>query len=410
MKYDVIVVGAGAAGLFAAANISEGTVLVLEKNKNAGRKLLIAGGGKCNFTNLEDRKDLINRYFGKKNFAKPAIFNFPPNELIAYFNRNGLKTVTDEEERVFPESMNGRDVLRMMLNLCRKNGVKMLYSSPVIGIKRENDRFYVTAKKSVYESKFIVIATGGKSYPWTGSEGDGYRFAKMFGHKIVDPEPALTPVKIENRFEELAGITLKRKRVSVYRKGEKIAEIEGNVLFTHNGLSGPAVLNLSRAMNRGDVISISLADFTNKETLLGDVKRKLNENGKKSIVNIIRLYDIPYKLALHVLKAAGVDYGTKAAGMKKNDIIKVAENLFPEYIVNSKYGFKKAMLTSGGVATDEIKSRSMESKLVKGLYFVGEIIDVDGKSGGYNLQFAFSSGKLVADDINRKIQDDKFNK
>jgi len=402
--YDVIIIGAGAAGLFTAANIRGGSVLLLEKNERAGIKLVISGGGKCNFTNMLETNDMIEHYFDKKYFVKPAIFNFSPNDLIKYFNKKKLKTVTDEEGRVFPESMSSVDVLNLILNQCIKNKVKIIYSSPVISIRKANNRFFIQSEKGFYESKYTVITTGGRSYPSTGSEGDGYRFAKAFGHKIINPEAALTPIKVKNGFEKLSGITVKRKRISVYREGEKIAETTGDILFTHTGLSGPAVLNLSRMIKAGDIIVVSLTNFKNMESLLFDIKCKIAENGKKSVVNIIRLYDIPYKMARHVLKSSGVEYRERAGDMTRVEIRKVVENLFPEYQVERKYGFKKAMLTRGGVTTNEINSHTMESKLINGLYFAGEIIDVDGESGGYNLQFAFSSGKLVANDINRKLK------
>lgn len=404
MIYDVIIIGAGAAGLFTAANIRGGSVLLLEKNERAGIKLVISGGGKCNFTNMLETNDMIEHYFDKKHFVKPAIFNFSPNDLIKYFNKKKLKTVTDEEGRVFPESMSSVDVLNLILNQCIKNKVKIIYSSPVISIRKANNRFFIQSEKGFYESKYTVIATGGKSYPSTGSEGDGYRFAKAFGHKIINPEAALTPIKVKNGFEKLSGITVKWKRISVYREGEKIAETTGDILFTHTGLSGPAVLNLSRMIKAGDIIVVSLTNFKDTESLLFDIKCKIAENGKKSVVNIVKLYDIPYKMARHVLKSSGVEYRERAGDMTRVEIRKVVENLFPEYQVERKYGFKKAMLTRGGVTTNEINSHTMESKLINGLYFAGEIIDVDGESGGYNLQFAFSSGKLVANDINRKLK------
>ncbi len=404
MIYDVIIIGAGAAGLFTAANIRGGSVLLLEKNERAGIKLVISGGGKCNFTNMLETNDMIEHYFDKKHFVKPAIFNFSPNDLIKYFNKKKLKTVTDEEGRVFPESMSSVDVLNLILNQCIKNKVKIIYSSPVISIRKANNRFFIQSEKGFYESKYTVIATGGKSYPSTGSEGDGYKFAKAFGHKIINPGAALTPIKVKNGFEKLSGITVKWKRISVYREGEKIAETTGDILFTHTGLSGPAVLNLSRMIKAGDIIVVSLTNFKDTESLLFDIKCKIDENGKKNMVNIVKLYDIPYKMARHVLKSSGVEYRERAGDMTRVEIRKVVENLFPEYQVERKYGFKKAMLTRGGVTTNEINSHTMESKLVNGLYFAGEIIDVDGESGGYNLQFAFSSGKLVANDINRKLK------
>ncbi|MCD6246171.1 aminoacetone oxidase family FAD-binding enzyme, partial [candidate division WOR-3 bacterium] len=344
MIYDVIIIGAGAAGLFTAANIRGGSVLLLEKNERAGIKLVISGGGKCNFTNMLETNDMIEHYFDKKHFVKPAIFNFSPNDLIKYFNKKKLKTVTDEEGRVFPESMSSVDVLNLILNQCIKNKVKIIYSSPVISIRKANNRFFIQSEKGFYESKYTVITTGGRSYPSTGSEGDGYRFAKAFGHKIINPEAALTPIKVKNGFEKLSGITVKRKRISVYREGEKIAETTGDILFTHTGLSGPAVLNLSRMIKAGDIIVVSLTNFKNMESLLFDIKCKIAENGKKSVVNIIRLYDIPYKMAKNVLKSSGVEYRERAGDMTRVEIRKVVENLFPEYQVERKYGFKKAML------------------------------------------------------------------
>ncbi len=404
MDYDVIIIGAGAAGLFAAANILSDRILVLEKSENAGRKIAIAGGGRCNFTNCTSREELINHYFEKRNFVKPATYDFPPKKLISYFNKNGLETFTDEKGRVFPKSMSGEDVVNLLLKLCKKNNAKIEYSAGVIGVEKNDGHFIVKTETEEYSSFFLIIATGGKSYPSLGTTGDGYRFAKMLGHRIEPPEPALTPVKTrEIRGKSLAGISVRDKWVFVLRNNKKIIVCRGDVLFTHKGISGPAILDLSRVIKSGDTIEIQLTDFSNEDELLYDFNCKIDKNGRKQIANLLSIYAIPNRLSAFIMERLGLDKTIRCGDLHKRDRKRIVKNLFFRCEVEKKFGFDKAMLTKGGANVWEINSRSLESKLVKGLYFAGEVIDVDGESGGYNLQFAFSSGKLAAESINKKL-------
>ena len=404
LYYDIVIIGAGAAGLFAAASIRKGNVLVLEKCEKSGNKIVISGGGRCNFTNYMTAEEMIEHYFEKKNFVKPAIYNLPPKDLIAFFKNRGLGIFTDDNGRVFPESMRGNDIRAILLRECNRGNVSIKYSETITTLKKSRGVFAVETDKAVYKSRFLIMATGGKSYPAVGTTGDGYKFAKMLGHGIVQLEPALTPVKIrENMGETLAGISIKEITVTVLRSDKKIIKKTGDLLFTHNGLSGPVILDLSRGIRRGDILKVSLTNFSNEEDLSRDFNGKIAKNGKKQIINLISMYGLPNRISVIVSKMSGLDKNTRCGDLSKRYRRKIVDNLFLKYHVEGKMGFKKAMLTRGGVDTREIDAHSLESKLVSGLYFAGEVIDVDGESGGYNLNFAFSSGKLVAKNISKKI-------
>ncbi len=405
-EFDLIVVGAGPAGLFCAASASGGgrKVLVLEKKRTPGRKLLISGSGRCNLTHDGEARDFLDHYGDHGRFLRPAILGFTNRDLIAFFENRGLSMTTLEGGKVFPVTQKARDVLGVLLSECEARNVEIACGKAATSIEKSGEEFLVACGIETYRSRTLVIATGGRSYPATGSAGDGYSFAEALGHSIAEVGPALAPILIRDYpFSDLAGISLPGARISIFR-GKKVKEHHGDVLFTHDGLSGPGILDLSRDIRAGDLLRVSFAGARRKEEIEGWLLAKSQEEGGRNLRSVLAELEIPARLASKVLELLEIPQDLKCASMTRRMRIDLAEGLsgFP-LIVDEVGGFDSAMVTRGGVALSEVGSKTMESKLVSGLYFVGEVLDVDGDSGGYNLQAAFSTGLLAAKSIRRRL-------
>lgn len=396
-RYDVIIAGAGPAGLFCAINISpRRRILILEKNPAPGKKFLLSGSGQCNFTHTGNISDFLKHYGDAANFVKPALSAFTNMQLVDFFESHGVKTAARGDGKIFPAGMKAEEILSLLLKLCRENSVDIRYSSHVQKISHSGAGFTVTAGEKKLTSENLVIAAGGSSYPSTGSSGDGFRLAASLGHRITEITPALTPLFIKNyRLGELSGISVKESRITIARSSRKIAHGEGDILFTPKGLSGPGILDLSRYALKGDRITVSLTD-KNTQEIESLLPEAIKRDGKKSIRNILKIFDLPERLADALLSAASVDPLKKAGEISREERNRIREliSAFP-FEIEEKGGFSIAMATAGGVSRDEINRKTMESKLVKGLYFAGEVIDVDGDTGGYNIQWAFSSGRAA---------------
>ena len=406
--WDLIVVGAGPAGLFCAAHAScrGRKILVLEKKISPGRKLLISGSGRCNLTHDGDPRAFLDHYGDHGRFLRPAILGFTNRDLVAFFEENGLSMITLEGGKIFPESQKSRDVLDVLLAECEARGVEIKCGKAATSISRSEDEFLVACGDETYRSRTLVIATGGRSYPATGSAGDGYSFAEGLGHSIAEIGPALAPVLIRDRpFSDLAGISLPGARISIFRgKSKKGKEHTGDVLFTHDGLSGPGILDLSRDIRAGDLLKVSFVGPMKKEEIERWLLGRSQEEGGRNLRSILSELAIPARLASKVLELLEIPQDLKCASMTRRMRIDLAEGLsgFP-MIVEEVGGFDSAMVTRGGVDLREVDSKTMESRLVPGLYFAGEVLDVDGDSGGYNLQAAFSTGFLAAERIRKRL-------
>lgn len=401
-RYDTIITGAGPAGLFCAINASsEGKrILLLEKNPGAGKKLLLSGSGQCNFTHTGSIQEFIKHYGSAANFVKPALSAFTNIQLVDFFESHGIKTTEREDGKIFPASMKSGDILSLLLKLCHEKQVEIIYSSQVKSVSYDGSGFTVSAGSAVYRSPHFVIATGGSSYPATGSSGDGFRLAESLGHTLTEITPALTPVYIRDyNLGPLSGISVRESRITLLRCDKKITSGRGDILFTPKGLSGPGILDMSRNIRSGDRITISLTDKSAQECedLLSGI---LKSEGKKSVRNILKVFDIPERLADALLEQAEIDPAKKSGEISRaeRNLILNLINSFP-FEIKEKGDFRIAMATAGGVNRDEIDRRTMESKILKGLYFAGEVIDVDGDTGGYNIQWAFSSGRAAGDSI-----------
>ena len=398
--FDIIIIGAGPAGLFCAANASATVknVLVIEKNPIPGKKLLLAGSGQCNITHDGPIRDFLAHYGVHGPFIKPALMNFPNAALISFFREHGLDMVTTAAGKVFPATLKSTDVLHILEQECSIHGVTMQYHSPVQEVHHAEGHFFVVTRETTYCGSSLVIATGGASYPGTGSTGDGYRFASSLGHTIVGPAPALAPVIADGYpFGDLAGISFESLHFSLWRDGKKVGSHRGDLLFTHQGLSGPGLLDYSRFIHPRDTIRLSFAGPVSKDEFVKDLTEKIAAHPVSNIKTIVLQYKIPERLVTTLLKLSGIPDDLTCAHLTKQQRNALVTNLLEFPITVGKLGgFQEAMVTRGGVSLQEIDPKSMESRLVPGLYFVGEVIDIDGDTGGYNLQASFSTGYLAA--------------
>ncbi len=404
--YDLIVVGGGPAGIFASIYAAKNglSVALLEKKSNIGKKILASGSGKCNLTHQGEVNDFLNRYGENGKFLKKALYNYKGDDLVNFIEFKGLKMIVMENGKFFPETMKSTDVLDILTEELNSLGVDTFIDTSVLSAIKEDDVFKVVTEKKNFLGKNLLLSTGGKSYPATGSEGDGYRIAKHFGHSIVEPRPALTPVYVNDYpYADLSGISFKNSKIELYRDGKKIKEHSGDILFTHNNLSGPGIIDFSRYFKKGDILYVN---FIGKEaeSLSREFIEASGKNGKQSIKRFLSGYRVPERFLKKVFKMLGIEDDTKLSELSKQNRSLLVNQLSRHEFVISKLGnFNVAMATAGGVSLKEVSPKTMESKLIKGLFFAGELLDIDGDTGGFNIQAACSMGVLVADSIKNNL-------
>lgn len=402
MIFDLIIIGAGAAGLMAAARASElgARVLILEKRAAPGTKLLITGNGRCNLTNnsLDNRSFALK--FGKKgSFLLSGLSKFSPTETIDFFSRQGLKTKVEAGGRVFPISNSSREVLDILISSIKKNGGVFNFSSAVKKIIYQGNKIkeIVTTDGKSLSAKNYIIATGGKSYPATGSTGDAYDWLRAAGHNIVEPMPSLAPLIFQDRFiKSLEGLSLKSVKLSMLAVDKKIASEDGDIIFTDNGLSGPAALNLSRHYPRNNENISVVIDFLPQRN-----ERELNNifSSKSNflIKNVVAEF-VPMRFALAILDLCHLEKNLTVNQIAKQDRNNLFKCLKAFSLDKPKLAdFTKAMLTKGGVELREIDNRTMRSRIISNLLVAGEMLDLDGPTGGYNLQVAWTTGYLAGE-------------
>lgn len=404
--YDVIVIGGGPAGLFTAIECAKKgqRIALLEKNKSCGRKLLMAGAGKCNITQAGDMAHFLTCYGENARFLKQALLAFSNEELLSFFRKRGLEFVTTDKGKVFPKSLKSQDVLRVLLSECERRGIEILYEQAVEEVLKNDETFMVRTSKECFGSRVVVVATGGLSYPHTGSTGDGYVFAKRFGHKIIPTKPALTPLKIKNyEWSDLSGTSFEALSYTHWRGGKKLGAYQGDFLLTHSGVSGPGIINYSRYMQAGDVIKCNFVGADSIELFRSKLTKRLSEGKKTLVKTVVRDLPLTKRFADKVLELCGIGEELKCAELTKATRQKLLTTL-TEYEMEVKElgGYHVAMVTTGGVSLKEIKPKTMESKKISNLYFVGEVLDIDGDTGGYNIQAAMSMAYLAAKAISEQ--------
>lgn len=439
MDADIIVVGGGASGLMAAGRVAQlgARVILLEKTDGIGKKVLVSGKTRCNLTNSADLKKFISMYGPNGRFLHSAFHCFFRPELIAFCERYNLKTKTERGGRIFPLSDNARDVVDVFKKYLSENNVRIISRSAVDKINRdEHGVFRIKASGKNFYSRCVILAAGGSSWPETGSSGDGCKLASQMGHAIVELRPALVPLIVheKNLAREMQGVSLRNVRATAFRgraedinlslmpntnygRGEarqaKEPVIEsrfGEMLFTHFGLGGPIILLMSlavvNALKEGQVcVLIDLKPALSMEQLNKRLQKDFNTHGKKKIISVMKDY-LPSKMIEPVIGLTGIDKEKLAHQITAYERQKIVETLKAlRFNIKAPLPLQKAIVTAGGVSLDEIDPRTMSSRIVPGLYFCGETMDIDADTGGYNLQAAFSTGYVAGESAAQFIQE-----
>ena len=399
---QVIVVGGGAAGMMAAvASAQNGNfVTLLEQNEKLGKKIYITGKGRCNLTNACEISDFFDNVFSGREFSYSAVYGLTPNDLLALLDSVGLKTKIERGNRVFPQSDKASDVTKALQTLLNQYGVNiqlnvkvskvLINDGHVVGVELDNGK--------TMTCEDLILCCGGKSYPATGSDGNGYRLARDLGHSIQELSPALVPFLSDEKWvHELTGLSMTNVRVSLWEKGKKIGSQFGEMLFTHQGVSGPAVLTLSCLTGAltNAYLSLDLKPALDEKTLERRILRDFEERKNKNFQNSLDAL-LPRRLAETVIGLSGIDPEKKINQITSAErllLVRMLKNL--KIAISGKADFNEAIITKGGINLKEINPSTMESKLINGVYFAGEMLDLHAYTGGYNLQLAFSTGYLA---------------
>lgn len=404
----VCVIGAGASGMMASIVLARGGVEValVEKNEKFGKKLYITGKGRCNLTNDCELDDMFANVVHGERFLRSSLYGFTPQDTMAFFEDSGLKLVVERGNRVFPFSQKSSDVIKTLQIEIANLKVKTYLGTEVKEIRKNADGFKVVTPWESLECDKVVVATGGMSYPSTGSTGDGYAFARAFGLKIVEPRQALVPIIVKQNVSALQGISLKNVNLcAMDENGKEIASEFGEMLFTNRGLSGPIALTISSYINRKQNVrlSLDLKPALDEITLDKRILRDFDERKNQDIKNVTRAL-LPERLNAYVLKCANIAESKKVNEITKQERAKLVETIKNlRFDVSSLAPFSEAIVTAGGVDLKGLKP-TCECKDVEGLYFVGETIDVDALTGGFNLQLAFATAVCAARDILKSAQ------
>lgn len=407
MKTDVVVIGGGPAGLFSAAIAAKNgnKVILIDKNDVLARKLRITGKGRCNVTNSADISDFIGMVCSNPHFMYSAFYSFTNQDLIDFFEKSGVPLKEERGGRIFPVSDSAKDIANALIRYAKDNGV-VIIKDCVIKVIQENNN--VTAVQTKTGKKIdcsrVIVATGGASYPLTGSNGDGYKFARNLGHTVVEPYPSLIPLLVKEEYVgDLQGLSLKNIAIKVFKEKKCVYEDFGEMIFTHYGLSGPVILsassNLKNIESSNYKISIDLKPALTFEQLDKRIQRDFEKNINKNFSN--SLDDLlPSKLIDTVIKLSGIDPYIKVHQINKQQrmvLCDLLKNL--TFTITGVRPIEEAIITRGGVNTKEINPSTMESKIINGLFFCGEVIDVDAYTGGFNLQIAFSTAYLAGTNV-----------
>ncbi len=401
----VIVIGGGAAGMMAAcmAAIEGAQVTLLEKNEKTGKKIYITGKGRCNLTNACQREEFLENVITNPKFLYSAFAQLDNQAVMNFFEKAGCRLKTERGDRVFPVSDHSSDVIAALNGELKKNRVQVMLHTEVSELLLEEGsvKGVLLSDGKKLHADAVIIATGGRSYESTGSTGDGYRFAKQAGHTIKDLRPSLVPFVVKEEWcKKLQGLSLKNVAVTLKKEKKKIYEGFGEMLFTHFGVSGPLILSASSfytAKYNGQevLLTIDLKPAMDREQLDKRILRDFEENAGKQFKNALDKL-LPAKLIPVMVELSGIDPHKKTSEVTKKERSRLVE-LFKELklTVNGCRGYGEAIITGGGVNVKEIDPKTMGSRLVNGLYFAGEVMDVDALTGGFNLQIAWSTGALA---------------
>lgn len=408
----VIVVGAGAAGMMAAyfAAKNKNKVTLIEKNEKTGKKIYITGKGRCNITNACDVEDLFANVMSNKKFLYSAFYGFTNSDVIDFFENHGIKTKIERGNRVFPVSDHSSDVISALERALKEQNVDILLNTCVEKIECEDSQVtgVVLCGGRKIEADAVIVATGGMSYQATGSTGDGYRFAEESGHKVTECTPSLVPFNAQEEWvAKLQGLSLKNVLVTIYDGRKKLYEDFGEMLFTHFGVSGPLILSASAAIKQNTIkkplqMFIDLKPALSYEALDKRILREFDDAKNKQFKNSINKL-LPSKMILVIIGLSGIDPDKKVNEISKGEregLVNLLKKL--PVTLNGTRQWNEAIVTKGGISTKDINPSTMESKIIKNLYFAGEVLDLDALTGGYNLQIAWSTGALAGKSINKE--------
>lgn len=403
----VAVIGAGASGMAAAYAAAKNCnrVTVFEKNEKCGKKIYITGKGRCNVTHDCDERGFLENVVSNPKFMTSAIYAFSPADTVNFFERNGLKLKLERGGRYFPVSDKSSDVIKTLENACKNSGVEFKLNEKVLEIGILNSTIsHIISEKGTYDFDCAIVCTGGISYPLTGSTGDGYEFARASGHSIVPLKQGLCGLNVKGDFyKNLQGLTLKNVGLKVFYGEKLIKSFFGEMLFTHFGVSGPIVLSASSLINRLDLnrvkFVLDLKPALSEEKLDNRILRDFAAESNKTISNCLKKL-LPSSLIFEILKRSVIKSDKVVNSVTREERRKLIFSLKNfEFQISSLRGFDEAIITCGGVDVKNVNPKTMESKLVKGLYFCGEVLDLDAFTGGFNLQIAFSTGFVAGNSI-----------
>ena len=408
----VIVVGAGAAGMMAAyfAAKNKNKVTLIEKNEKTGKKIYITGKGRCNITNACDVENLFANVMSNKKFLYSAFYGFTNSDVIDFFENHGIKTKIERGNRVFPVSDHSSDVISALERALKEQNVDILLNTCVEKIECEDSQVtgVVLCGGRKIEADAVIVATGGMSYQATGSTGDGYRFAEESGHKVTECTPSLVPFNAQEEWvAKLQGLSLKNVLVTIYDGRKKLYEDFGEMLFTHFGVSGPLILSASAAIKQNTIkkplqMFIDLKPALSYEALDKRILREFDDAKNKQFKNSINKL-LPSKMIPVIIGLSGIDPDKKVNEISKGEregLVNLLKKL--PVTLNGTRQWNEAIVTKGGISTKDINPSTMESKIIKNLYFAGEVLDLDALTGGYNLQIAWSTGALAGKSINKE--------
>jgi predicted Rossmann fold flavoprotein len=405
--WEVVVIGAGAAGLMAALRAAERgkRTLLLEKNRKAGVKILMSGGTRCNITQATDNRGIVAAYGPPGKFLHSPLAAFGVRESIEFFENEGVATKVEETGKVFPVSNRAADVLDALLRRLGRSGAMLALGEAVAAIEVIDGGVRVDTPLRALNACEVILTTGGQSYPGSGTTGDGYRMAAALGHRIVAPRPALVPLTTGVAWiAELRGVTLPDVAVRVMDGTHSLAQRRGSLLFAHFGLSGPVILDVSRVVSGHPApqtlaVEIDLLPATAAVDLDAWLRDESLASGKKQLA-IVLSQQVPRRLAETALEQARLFKDRKAAALSREERTRLVDAIKRLRVpITGTLGFKRAEVTAGGVALDEVDSRTMRSKLVPNLFLAGEVLDLDGPIGGYNFQAAWSTGWLAGSSV-----------
>ncbi|MDD5050117.1 MAG: NAD(P)/FAD-dependent oxidoreductase [Candidatus Pacebacteria bacterium] len=414
--WDVAVIGGGPAGMMAAGRAGElgARVILIEKNATLGKKLLITGGGRCNVTNAEfDNRKLLEKFKENGKFLFSAFSQYTVKDALEFFHLRNMETKVQNEQRVFPISDSAQSVWDVLVQNLKKHNVTVLSNSPVtdILVSKENSKEVTGVKLKngkVICARSVVIATGGVSRPETGSTGDGYKWLKKIGHTVTEPTASLVPIAIKDKWvERLAGVSLTDIKITLLQNDVKQDTRKGKVLFTHVGISGPTILNMSRDVGEllkyGEVvISLDLLPSLDYGKLNTRLQEIFKENDKKKFKNSLSSL-VPSALAPVIVELSGVNPETACNSVTREErltLVKLLKNI-PLH-VSGLLGLEKAVISSGGVSLEEVDFKTMRSRLFSNLYLIGDILNIDRPSGGYSLQLCWTTGFVAATSVAEK--------